>query len=73
MGDNMANMKEKSFLPALIANNILTNQEKSNYGVLGKDQKKSNTLKQINKTVIGKFLFTKFKSPDDKTKAEVAE
>lgn len=69
----MANMKEKSFLPALIANNIITNQDKSNYGILGKEQKKSNALEQINNTVIGKLLFQKFKSPDDKTKAEIAQ
>lgn len=68
----MANMKEKSFLPSLIANNIITNQDKSAYGVLGKDQKKSNALQQINNTIIGKFLFTKFKSPDDKKDGEEA-
>lgn len=67
LGDNMANMKEKDFLPSLVANNILTNQHQENFGALGKKQDKNSSLSQLNKTIIGKLLFRKFKSPDEKS------
>lgn len=63
----MANMKEKDFLPSLVANNILTNQHQEQFGHLGKKQDKNSSLAVLNKTIIGKLLFRKFKSPDEKS------
>ena len=62
----MANMKEKDFLPSLIANNILTNQHQETFGTLGNKQEKKSSLSQLNNTIVGKLLFRKFKSPDEK-------
>ena len=59
-------MKEKEFLPTLVVNNILNNNDKEQFGALGKKQKKENSLKQLSKTILGEYVLKKFRSPDEK-------
>lgn len=65
LGDNIAHMNEKDFLPALVANNILTNQHKEQFGSLGVKQSKKNALDMLKSVILGQLTFSKFKSPDE--------